>query len=303
MNAFARVLDLVNVHVRGDPVLAGEGGIVEVTSRDGKETAVIAALPWVSERKVREFESLFASGQQFGQYAEGVSEMMKHLAKSFRADTVNILLAHVLLEGSQVGGPDSGERPLHMGATYVVKRQMLPPEPQYAALGHIHMPQDFPLANAYYPGSLVQIDFGEAGQQKRVNIVDVSPGGKAKVEPVALTSIRQLRNLGSAKAGLTLDEVKAEAESVGDAYLKVFVKADRPIPGLAQEVRDLLPNAVDIVVEHTEAGEIGQDVDIGRQTPVELFTAYYRDLHSSEPPENLMDLFNQIYEEVTDAAH
>jgi exonuclease SbcD len=98
LNAFSRVLDLVNVHVRGEPVLAEEGGIVEVTSRGGAETAVIAALPWVSERKVREFESL-ASGQQFGQYAEGVSEMMKHLGKSFRADTVNILLAHVLLEG------------------------------------------------------------------------------------------------------------------------------------------------------------------------------------------------------------
>jgi hypothetical protein len=44
-------------------------------------------------------------------------------------------------------------------------------------------------------------------------------------------------------------------------------------------------------------------MDIGRQSPVELFTAYYRDLHSSEPPENLMALFNQIYEEVTGAAH
>src|SRR3990170_8581586 len=75
LNAFSRVLDLVNVHVRGEPVLAEEGGIVEVTSRGGAETAVIAALPWVSERKVRDFESLFAGGKQFGQYADGVSEM------------------------------------------------------------------------------------------------------------------------------------------------------------------------------------------------------------------------------------
>lgn len=304
LNAFSRVLDLVNVHVRGEPVLAEEGGIVEVTSRGGAETAVIAALPWVSERKVRDFESLFAGGKQFGQYAEGVSEMMKHLAKGFRKDTVNILLAHVLLEGSKVGGPDSGERPLHMGATYVVKRQMLPPEPQYAALGHIHMPQDYPMTNAYYSGSLVQVDFGEAGQQKRVNLVDVSPGGKANVRPIPITSIRQLRNLGSAKACLTLDELKAEADGVGDDYLKVFVKVDRPIPGLAQEVRDLLPNAVDIVVEQAARDGDPPEVDIARQTPVELFTAYYGDLHGgAEPPAELMSLFNRLHEEVTGAAH
>src|SRR5438132_10257404 len=84
MNAFSRVLDLMDVHVRGEPATAEEGGVIEIASRDGVETAVIAALPSVSERKVRDLESLFARGAHFAAYAEGVSAMLKHLARCFR---------------------------------------------------------------------------------------------------------------------------------------------------------------------------------------------------------------------------
>lgn len=301
LNAFSRVLDLVQVHVRGEPVVADEGGMVEVASRDGSETAVVAALPWISERKVRDFESLMGA-EHFGEYAEGVKQMMAHLCTGFRKDTVNILLTHVLLEDSKVGGPDSGERPIHMGQTYVVKTPMLPTSPQYIALGHVHMPQEFPLANAYYCGSLVQVDFGEAGQEKRVNIVDVKPGTKAKVDFVPLTSIKQLRNVGSHKEGVTLEQVRALAEEAGEDYLKVFLKADAPAPGLAEQVRELLPNAVDIVVQRPERGGEERREQLGRQTPGEMFTDYYRQTHSAEPPDELMTLFNQLYEELAHEA-
>jgi DNA repair protein SbcD/Mre11 len=306
LNAFSRVLDLVNVHVRGDAVIAEEGGIVEIGSRDGEETAVIAALPWVSERKVQDFAALFAGGERFEQYAQGVGEMLQHLAKSFRPDRVNVVLAHLFLDGALVA-TESGERPLHIGKLYAVSPQMLPSEAQYAALGHVHnpdQPKSFELANAFYCGSLLQCDFGEAGQQKRINIVEISPGGRAKVEPVPLTSIRQLRNLGTAAVPLTLDGLRAEADSISPSdYLKVFVRVDRPVPGLAQEVREILPNALDIVVNHTESEDGGPQIDLGRYSPSELFAAYYRDLHSdAEPPEDLMSLFNRLYEEVTSAA-
>lgn len=302
MNAFSRVLDLVQVHIRGDPVVAEQGGIVEVASRDGKEAAVVAALPWVSERKVRDFESLMTGGEHFQKYAEGVSAMMKHLCDGFRKDTVNVLLSHVLLGGSKVSGRESGEREIHMSEAYVVNTATLPATPQYIALGHVHMPQEFALANAYYCGSLLQCDFGEAGQAKRVNIVDVKPGDKAKVEPVALTSIRQLRNVGSHTEGLTLDQVKAQADGVGDAYLKVFLKADAPVPGLAERVRELLPNAVDIVVQRHEAEGDHAHEHLGRMSPAELFTAYYRDAHGAEPRAELMAYFNRLHEEVTSEA-
>jgi exonuclease SbcD len=164
-------------------------------------------------------------------------------------------------------------------------------------------PKAFELANAYYSGSLLQCDFGEAGQQKCVNIVDVSPGRKADVRPVTLASIRQLRNLGSHKEGLTLEQLEAEAGGVGDAYLKVFLKADRPVPGLALQVREILPNAVDIHIQQADQEDTQREVDMSRETPLELFSAYYRGIHASDPSPELMRLFNELYEEVAPAAH
>ena len=301
MNAYAPVLGRLGVHVIGEPVPADEGGVIELPSRDGSETAVIAGLPWVSERKVRDFEDLMKEGRHAEQYAEGVASMMAHLAKSFRADAVNIMLAHVLMEDARVGGPESGERPLHMGQTYVIRRQALPQTAQYIALGHVHMPQEAVLANAYYSGSLLQCDFGEAGQAKRVNIIDVSPGRKANVTHVPLKSIRQLRNVGSAKQGVTLDEIRALTDEMADAYLKVWVKVDRPFPGLAEQVREMLPNAVDIVVERTDE-ERPEGPQIEGMSPQELFAAYYARQHESEPAPELSALFNRLLEEATSAA-
>src|SRR5207302_3097182 len=251
------------------------------------------------------FATLWQTGKRFEQYADGVKAMIGELAKSFRSDSVRILLAHVFLTGAVVG-PDSGERPLQVGDLYAVNPQAIPPEVQYAALGHVHnpsQPKQFELANAYYSGSLLQVDFGEAEQKKQVNIVDVAPGQRARVQHLPLSSIRQLRNLGTAKEGLTLEQLKAAAASVGDAYLKVFLKADRAVPGLGQQVRDILPNALDVVMQYAGSDEAPADFDLQRESPAEMFTSYYLHSHSTEPPPPLMALFNQLHEEVAGAPH
>ncbi len=301
MNAYAPVLSRLGIHVVGEPVLADEGGVIELPSRDRSETAVIAALPWVSERKVRDFETLMTEGKHIEQYADGVAVMIGHLCKSFRPDTVNLAMAHVFVAGANVPA-ESGERPLHVGALYTIQPARLPSEPQYIALGHVHMPQDVGLSNARYCGSLLQCDFGEAGQRKGVNIIDVAPGRKAKVTFAPLASIRHLRNIGTHKAGVTLDEIAALAGEVDDAYLKVFVKIDRPLPGLAEQVRELLPNAVDIVVERADEKPDDDGRELQHLSAPELFSTYYHDTHNSEPRTELLALFNRLDEEVTSAA-
>ena len=61
-------------------------------------------------------------------------------------------------------------------------------------MGHIHAPQAVPGAPvpAHYAGSLLALDFGEAGEQKRVVIVDAEPGQLATIESIPLTKGRPL---------------------------------------------------------------------------------------------------------------
>ena len=297
-NAYAPVLQHLGIHVRGEPVTVEDGGAIELPSRDGSETAIVAALPWVSERRVRDFESLMIEGKHIEEYADGVAQMLAHLCGAFRDDTVNVLTTHLLVDDAKVGGPESGERPLHMGQSYAVRRQALPAAAQYIALGHVHMPQGTGLANGSYSGSLLQCDFGEAGQTKRVNVVDIAPGRKARVREVPLTSPKRLRNVGRHSEGVTLDELKALAADVTEDYVKVFVRVDRPLPGLAEQVREIVPNAVDIVVERTDEDAEEARAAVQKMSPQELFTAYHQGTYGSEPAPALLALFNRLHEEI-----
>jgi exonuclease SbcD len=163
------------------------------------------------------------------------------------------------------------------------------------------MPQDTGLANGAYCGSLLQCDFGEAGQAKRVNIVDVAAGRKAQVRPVVLSSPKRLRNVGSHRAGVSLDELKALAPEITEDYVKIFVRADRPLPGLAEQVREIVPNAVDIVVERPTEEEKDGRPEMHRMSAQELFAAYHEAAYTRPPEPALLALFNRLYEEASGA--
>ncbi len=183
-----------------------------------------------------------------------------------------------------------------------MKPQRLPRHAQYIALGHLHRPQAVIPGRAYYSGSLIQLDFGEAGQRKSVQLIDARLNRPVELQEIPIESGRQLRNIGTHKAGVTLDEIAVLAGEVGDAYLKVFVKVDRPLPGLAEQVRELLPNAVDIVVERTDVKPEDDSRELQHLSAPELFSTYYHDTHNSEPRPELTALFNRLHEEVASAA-
>ena len=42
----------------------------------------------------------------------------------------------------------------------------------------------------------------------------------------------------------TFDEVVAQGAGIGDAYLRAVVRVEQPTPGLAQRLRDVLPDCV-----------------------------------------------------------
>lgn len=288
--AVSRVLELVNVHLRAEAVVPESGGHVRVPSRDGSEAATIAVLPWVHERDVVRWESLLGR-ESHQEYAEGVAEMAAHLTNAFPADTVNVLLSHMMVDGAQVGG---GERELHLGAVYAVKPQALPTSPHYIALGHLHRPQEMRrLPPAYYAGSLLQLDFGERGQEKSVVIVEAHPGRPAHVETVPLSAGRRLRDLEG-----SLAELQTQAADVGDDYLRVRVHLDGPVPGLTRQIRELFPNALEVVPVYPERERTEGAERLRNLSPVQMLADYHQATYGSPVPAPVLDLFRNLQEEV-----
>ncbi|HET9723023.1 MAG TPA: exonuclease SbcCD subunit D [Actinomycetota bacterium] len=291
MEALGKLLRPIGVEVAPRIRPPAEGGIVEVPSRDGSEVAEVACIPFVPERRFGDAAALFDAGETWYQsYAQGMGELLGAMTAGFAPGRIQIVLGHLFTDGALVT-PGGGERELTIGMAYAVPPSRLPGTVSYVALGHVHLPQAVKgsPAPARYAGSLLQLDFGEAGQRKSVSIVDAAAGRPAKVREVPLTSGRALADVRG-----TLDEVIARGGELGDAYLRAFVTTDGPVPGIADRVREELPNALDVHlvyerVDHEPPGE-----PVSSLHPRDQFVAYYRQQHGAEPPGPILEAFDEV---------
>jgi exonuclease SbcD len=233
-----------------------------------------------------------AEHKWFEAYGRRIEEILAALVRGLPPSTVNLVLAHLLVDGARVG---TGERELHLGQIYGVNPQQLPSTVQYVALGHLHRPQEvLAPAKTRYPGSLIELDFGEQEQDKSVVVLDVRPGKAPDIELVPLTAGRGLRTVEG-----TLDDLQRLAQDRSDDYLRVKVKAEAPTPGLAERVRELLPNALDVTVDYPRnaAAQPERGKGRGKLAPAQLFAAYYEYRHQAPPPKELQQLFDEVHED------
>jgi exonuclease SbcD len=293
LGALARLLEGLRIHVRSEVRPPSQGGVVTVPSRDGGEEARVAVLPFVPERKVVDAcQVMQPEYHWYEAYARRIEQILGHLTAGFTPDTVNLLLAHVLVDGARVG---TGERPLHLGEIYGVNAQQIPANLQYVGLGHLHRPQEIVApSRTFYSGSLIELDFGEREQTKSVVLVDAKPGRPADVEFARLRAGRRLRDVEG-----TLAELRTMAGALGDDFLRVRVRAGGPIPGIVEQVRDFLPNAIDISVAYEQAPAEPAVTHLRQLKPAELFTDFFRQKNGAPPPPALLQLFENVYEEAT----
>ncbi|HET8641754.1 MAG TPA: exonuclease SbcCD subunit D, partial [Pseudonocardiaceae bacterium] len=214
---YGPVLRRLGVHVVGRPKSPANGGLVTVTARCG-ERAAVAVLPFVSYRfAVRAAEAVLHDAAQHSlDYAGHVGRIVEALSKGFTGDTVNIVTTHGTVLGGRRGG---GEREAQTLLGYELPPQVFPAAAHYAALGHLHRYQEIdgpcPIA---YSGSPLALDFGEEGNEPVALVVTATPDTRAHVRAVPVRGGRPLRTVRG-----TLDEVVAEGEQAGEAYLRVVL--------------------------------------------------------------------------------
>jgi DNA repair protein SbcD/Mre11 len=288
LDAIAPVFAAVGVTLLGHATRADDGGVIELDARG--EKAVVVLLPWVSQRFAIRAEQLLAldAAQAAGLYAERVRLLVAALSERLRADTVNLVAAHCFVHGGTLGG---GERDAQTIFDYGIDALCFPAHANYVALGHLHRTQRMPArAPAWYAGSPIQVDFGEEHDDKHVLLVDAEAGIPARVERRPLTTPSRLRTLRG-----SLDELRDAASEVGDAWLRVYVR-ETARAGLADEVRTLLPRAVDVRIERAEptTAEPHRRVAPGR-SPRDLFRIYLASEGIDDP--RAERLFGQLYDE------
>ena len=252
-------------------------------------------------REGRTFNVWKPTDEHYKAYADRLRSISEAYARHAEAaagtDAVTFLVAHFLVGGAKVHGHGAprGERELHMGEAYTATADAIPPGPQYVALGHIHAPQRVPGAKvpAEYAGSVLELDFGEAGERKRVVIVDVEPGLPAKTTSVPLSEGRRLvRATGSWQEIITRDDVH-------EAYLDLVVQTAGEDPGLADRAREEFEYLVKVRADYPRPE--AEPAPSGALPLDERYAAYLEREGVEAEPE-LMAAFRSLMEEAGYAA-
>lgn len=292
LDARSMLTELVNVQILGRPRPAARGGNRTVVTRRG-EKAIVAALPFASPGAW--VSALDIAGEETSarrKYARMFERAVKDLCGAFRPDAVNLLMAHTHIEGALFG---ESERRVHIGEDWAASPKALPSTASYIALGHIHMPQRIEApAPAYYAGSLLQMDFGEAGEEKTFVVVEASPGRPATVEHVPYEGGLPLFDLRA-----TLAELEETADEHREGWLRVTVPLTEKDPDLNRKVRELLPNALVVRAELPKAEE-PSDVRLEPGlSPAQHYGAYHLRSHQREADWAVLETFQNLYDQAS----
>jgi exonuclease SbcD len=267
-DAVRPVFEAAGISVLGKPRPPADGGLMTLHAARSGEPVELAVLPFTSQRGIVRAEDVFAldAAAANARYAERIARLLARLCGGFRTDAVNVLVGHGTVTGAAFGG---GEREAQSVFDYHVPADVFPATASYVALGHLHRTQEVPARSpTWYAGAPIAVDFGEEAARPAVLLIDAAPGQPARVRTVPLTAPRPLRTLTGSVA-----ELAAAAGDVGDALLRVRV-TEPARAGLADEVRQVLPNAIDIQVIATAAdGPERRPARHGRSA-TELFHAY-----------------------------
>lgn len=295
LDAASGLLGLAGVRVFGEPQVARQGGVF--TLNVGGEAARVAALPFVSERRIVKVHELLGGdpGGWRESYREGMRKLIGNLTASFRPDAVNLMMLHTTTEGARLA---HSEYEFHCTDSYTLHPDLFPEACNYVALGHIHMPQrvqGLPENAGRYAGSLIQLDFGEQGDAKYVYILEARAGKPTQVlKEHAVQSGKRLKRVSVARD--ELDRRLSDLE--WDGWLKLSIKLDRPNPGLKDRLKRDYPNllVVEQLLPERERAE-ARGTDQRSLTLVDAYAQFYDDERASALPDDLRDAFSRLYAE------
>jgi len=207
---------------------------------------------------------------------DALAEQVRRLTEG-RKPGRSVALAHCFVDG---GSTSESERDLSVGGSGQVRKAHLKPF-SYAALGHLHAPQEVTKNRIRYSGSLYKYSFAESGQVKGVVLGTLNAKGDVQTELVPLTSRRDLRRL----RGLFKDLLDAKGDSGSKNDYVEFTLLDKgPVLDAMGRLREVYPNALHVrrAEEHWLPQGAPGRVDPATLDPVTLFSDFLKET-TNEP--------------------
>ena len=268
------------IHIFHTARLKSQGlGLLELGTKNGKQRILFAGLPFVRPASFAKQFAMLGAGLVGLEFADQMERLTHRIADQYRvtydpSTDVRLFGAHVLLQGSVVGGKDRGERPLDIEQHTFGVRSGAVPVVDYAGLGHVHKAQTPPgCSYARYAGSPLAVDFGESGEPKGIQLVEITPGLPTTPRFMPLDVGRELISLT-----LRYEDLPTQGPLLAGKVVKLTVLLEGSERNVYDRVRECLPDAVIArVIEQVvfqPAAEAAEPVDLAAISPPDLFDTY-----------------------------
>lgn len=257
-----RVMDSCGIHI--SPVY--DGALAPVTLQDAFGPVHVWLLPFVKPAHVRRW----FPDADIESYTDAVAEAVAHMDIDTAAR--NVLVTHQFV----TGGARSGSEELSVGGTDNVDSGVFAPF-DYVALGHLHGAQHIGRETIRYAGSPLKYSFSEARQHKSVTVVTLGEKGDVQVRTVALTPLRELREIRGSYDELTARSFYEHTTYRSD-YLHLILTDEQDVFDAMSRLRTIYPYLMTLDYDNARtraAGGMSVPAETERRTPLELFEALY----------------------------
>ena len=195
LNAPARLLRHLRVHVVGCVPDCFEDQVLVLDDAHGKPGLVVCAVPFLRDRDVRLSVPGESAEERESRIKQGIAD---HYARLAALETVGQLKAAglpVLATGhlyAAGGAPSDSERTIHVGNLGQVTAEHFPAIFDYVALGHLHRPQRVGgRAHIRYSGAPIALSFSEVDYPKEVVLLEFGADG-LRLESLPVPGVRRL---------------------------------------------------------------------------------------------------------------
>lgn len=208
-------------------------------------------------------------------------------------DERNIIVAHQFVTGAQTS--DSEE--ISIGGLDNISASIFFPF-DYAALGHIHRPQQIGRESIRYAGTPLKYSFSECSHEKTVTFIELHEKGNIYIYAKKLRPLHDMRLLRGSYEELTLrDNYRGTA---AEDYLSVTLTDEKEIPDAISRLRTIYPNIMKITYDNkrTQNDNVIEPNLRENAQPIELLDEFYALQNNQECSAEQKNFAQSLIEEI-----
>ncbi|MCH7411095.1 exonuclease subunit SbcD [Belliella sp. DSM 111904] len=281
----------------GVEILHSASGFVEVKLPAHQAPIRIILAPYANEVLLKTY---FGEEDREAAMRNLMEKKWNDLANKYcDSNGVNLFVGHFFFtkEGEKPEVEPESERPiLHVGGTQALFTSNIPPQIQYAALGHLHRYHTVSKSPvpAVYSSSPLAYSFSEADQEKKVIIIHAEAQKPVTYEAKTLESGRPLYR----KRFDNLAETLAWLEENPYCFVEVTYATEESIDAVTRKAimkaHDGIVNLIPDILRVKGQESLSLKVEDLNKDMMSLFSMYYESEKGQTPNQALIEMFKEV---------